>query len=126
MDRKHCGKRRNCSLRAISLFPTVFSKGLYCRHVKPGLVWERVKHGYYLINKMFNTFPNKPWFLRVCTTSLWEKEKLFVTINFSFSHSVFYTFGELSAIFIKLKKMVICKLFQFGRDQNLLFGKGLN
>ena len=28
------GKRRNCSLRAISPFPTVFSKGLYCRHVK--------------------------------------------------------------------------------------------
>ena len=32
--RKHCGKRRNCSLRAISPFPTVVSKGLYCRHVK--------------------------------------------------------------------------------------------
>ena len=31
---KHCGKRRNCSLRAISPFPTVFSKDLYCRHVK--------------------------------------------------------------------------------------------
>ena len=25
---KHCGKRRNCSLRAISPFPTVFSTGL--------------------------------------------------------------------------------------------------
>ena len=34
MGRKHCGKRRNCSLRAISPFPTVFSKDLYCRHVK--------------------------------------------------------------------------------------------
>ena len=32
--RKHCGKRRNCSLQEISPFPTVFSKGLYCRHVK--------------------------------------------------------------------------------------------
>ena len=32
--RKHCGKRRNCSLRAISPFPSVFSKDLYCRHVK--------------------------------------------------------------------------------------------
>ena len=32
--RKHCGKRRNCSLRAISSFPTVFSKDLFCRHVK--------------------------------------------------------------------------------------------
>ena len=34
MGRKHCGKRRNCSLPAISPFPTVFSKDLYCRHVK--------------------------------------------------------------------------------------------
>ena len=32
--RKHCGKRRNCSLRAISPFPTVFSKGLIPRSVK--------------------------------------------------------------------------------------------
>ena len=32
--RKHCGKRRNCSLRAISPFSTVFSKDLHCRRVK--------------------------------------------------------------------------------------------
>ena len=32
--RKHWGKRRNCSLRAISPFPTLFSKDLYCRQVK--------------------------------------------------------------------------------------------
>ena len=42
---------------------------------------------------LLNPFPNKPWFLRVCSTSLlktlWEKEKLLVTSNFSFSHSVF-------------------------------------
>ena len=31
----------------------------------------------------------------------WEKEKLLVTSNFSFSHSAFYPFGELSAIFMK-------------------------
>ena len=34
MGRKHCGKRRNCLLPAISPFPTVFSKDLYYRHVK--------------------------------------------------------------------------------------------
>ena len=28
------GKKRNCSLQAISPFPAVFSKDLYCRHVK--------------------------------------------------------------------------------------------
>ena len=34
MGRKHCGKRRNCSLRAIFPSPTVFSKGLFPRGVK--------------------------------------------------------------------------------------------
>ena len=27
---KHCGKRRNCSLRAISSFPTMFSRAVCC------------------------------------------------------------------------------------------------
>ena len=40
--RKHCGKRRNCSLRAISPFPTVFTKGLFPRGVKSVVVWEWV------------------------------------------------------------------------------------
>ena len=64
-----------------------------------------------------NSFPNKPWFLRVCNPSLlktlWEKEKLLITSNFSFSHSVFYPLEELSAIFIKFE-IVVCKLFGFG------------
>ena len=47
-----------------------------------------------------------------------------VTSNFSFSHSVYYSFGKLSAIFIKFEivvcklfqfDIVVCKLFQFGR-----------
>ena len=42
--KKQCRKMRNCSLQAISPFPTVFSEHLYSRHVKnQGLVWERVK-----------------------------------------------------------------------------------
>ena len=44
--------------------------------------------------------------------TLWEKEKLLGTSNFSFSHSVFNPFRELSAIFIKFE--IVCKLFQFG------------
>ena len=36
MSRKHCGKKRICSLQAISPFPTVFSEDLHCRHVKAG------------------------------------------------------------------------------------------
>ena len=80
-----------------------------------------------LTNRFFsvNPFPNKPWILRVCSASLlktlWEKEKLLVTSNFSFSHSVFYLFGELSAIFIKFE-IVVCQLFQFGSIENLSFG----
>ena len=65
----------------------------------------------------FNPFPNKPCFLRVCSTSpvktLWVKEKLLVTSNFSFSHSVFYLFAELSVIFFKFE-FVVCKPFLFG------------
>ena len=65
-----------------------------------------------------NPFPNKPWFLHVFSRSLLktlgEKEKLLMTSNFSLSHSVFYPFGELSAIFIEFE-IVVCKLFQFGR-----------
>ena len=61
-----------------------------------------------------NPFPNKPWFLRVCSTGLLktlsEKEKLLAI--FSFSHCVFYLFGELSAILIEIE-IVVCKLFQF-------------
>ena len=32
--RKHCGKRRNCMLWAISPFPRVFSKGLFPRGIR--------------------------------------------------------------------------------------------
>ena len=96
----------NCCLQALSVWKS-----------PKFVVWERV-----------NPFHNKPWFLRVCSKSLlktlWEKEKLLVTSNFSFSRSVFYPFGKLSAIFIKFE-IVVCKLFQFGRVQNLFFGKGL-
>ena len=77
----------------------------------------------------FKPFPNKPWFLRVCSKSLlktlWEKDKLLVTSNLSLSHNVFYPSGELSDIFIKFE-IVVCKRSQFGRVQNLSFEKGLN
>ena len=79
---------------------------------------NEICHTVKLIDCMvFNPFPNKSWFLRVCSThllkTLWEKKKLLVTSNFFFSHSVFYPFRELTTIFIKFK-IVIRKLFQFG------------
>ena len=61
--------------------------------------WTR----YTFLNVCFNPFRNNPWFSCVCSTSLlktlWEKEKLLIASNFSFSHSVFYPFAELFAIF---------------------------
>ena len=70
-----------------------------------------------LLFHIVNPFPNKPLFLSACSTSplktLLEKEKLLITSNSSFSHSVFYSFKKLSAIFIKFE-IVICKLRQFG------------
>ena len=60
-------------------------------------------------------FQNKPLLLRVCGTgllkTLWKKEKLLITSNFSFSHCVFYLFGKFSAIFIKFE-VVVSKLFE--------------
>ena len=47
--RKHCGKRKKCSLRAISPFPTVFSQGLYQRHVK---TMDCMGKGYSLLNNI--------------------------------------------------------------------------
>ena len=53
-------------------------------------------------NLLLKPFPNKPWFLRVCSTSvlktLWEKKKLFVKSNLSFFAQCFLpiwrTFGH--------------------------------
>ena len=70
-----------------------------------------------------NLFPYKPWFLCVCNKNLmktlWEKEKLFIMSNFSFTQCVFYPSGELSDISIKFE-IVICKLFRFGRVLNFV------
>ena len=109
----HCWKMRKWWLPAFSPFPTMFSKECFLKDVKS---WDSVVNCVKHI--LFNPFPKKPWFVRVCSTSLlktlWEKEKLLVTSNFSFSHSVFYPFGELSAILIKFD-IVVCKLIEFGR-----------
>ena len=72
-------------------------------------VFDKVKN---IVGKGENAgypFQNKPWVLRFCRTSLlktlWEKEKLLVTSNFSFSHSVFYLVREISAFFVKFENI---------------------
>ena len=75
----------------------------------------------------FNPFPNKPWFLRVCSTSLlktlWEKEKLLATSNFSFSHSVFYSFGEFLP-FSSNMKLTSANSFNLEKSKICCLGKG--
>ena len=74
-------------------------------------------------------FQTSPCFLCVCSTSLlktlWEKDKLIVMSNFSFSHSDFYRFGELSAIFIEFK-IVIANSYQFGSLKFVVWERVLN
>ena len=141
MAENNVRKKEECWLPKFSLFPLVVSVIFFYwvvksqNTVKPVLETTCIKRPLALRDHCSNTttllnpFPNTPWFLPVCSRSLlktlWEKEKLLVVSNFSFSHNAFYLFEELSAIFIKFK-IVICKLFQFGRVQNLSFGKGLN
>ena len=73
---------------------------LHCLLIGQGLILP-----FYLVSWLTPSQTNLAWFLLVRSTclliTLWEKGKLSVTSNFSFSHSVYYRFGELSATFIK-------------------------
>ena len=57
--------------------------------------------------------------------TLWEKKKLLVTSNFSFSHNVFYSIRQLYPIcpYFWHNIFICCWI---GRVQNWLWGKGLN
>ena len=62
-SRKHCVKRRNCSLRAISPFPTMFSKAACCWCVKMSIYGVRVKELNVTVNlvsrlHLLNSFSN--------------------------------------------------------------------
>ena len=52
--RKHWGTMRNCSYKTISTFPTVYSKDLYCRHVKTRACLGK---GYIDLNWYFTNVP---------------------------------------------------------------------
>ena len=76
---------------------------------------------------LFNPFPNKPWFLsasgRSLLKTLWEKEKLLVTSNFSFSHRVFYLFGKLP--FSSNLILLPANCFSLEESKICCLGKGL-
>ena len=76
---------------------------------------------------LVNLFPNKPLFLRVCSSCLENsvgKEETARKEQFLFPHFVFLQFGEISSIFIN-SKIVVCKLVQF-RKVKFVVGKGLS
>ena len=88
--RQYCGKMRECLLSAFSCFPILFFKAFLLRVINP--------------------FPNKPWFLCVCITSLLktlqEKDKLLVTSNFSF----YQCFLPVSRTFSHFQRIQNCHL----------------
>ena len=53
------GKRRNCSLRAISPFPIVFSKDFYCRHVKTRACLGKASVGWLVVLRFNATLTAK-------------------------------------------------------------------
>ena len=72
-------------------------------------------------------FPKQALVFTGLLKTLWEKEKLLETSNFSISHSVFYPFWELPAIFNKVEivypfwelyaifnefEILVCELFR--------------
>ena len=71
--KKHCGKRRNCSLRVISPFPTVFSKDLFCRHVKTRACFAR--------NEQFLLFPK--CFQKTCPADTYKPGLVWAGLNAS-------------------------------------------
>ena len=80
-----------------SLIQLSFSALIVMRRIPPSCrLFCQVSSLYKLrLKPVFNPFPNKLWFLRVCRTSLlktlWEKEKLLVTV-FSTRFDNFLTF----------------------------------
>ena len=87
------------------------SNTLLPRHAGP-LSDQSLKH--WSVGKKISY--EQPLFLYAFSTSplktLWEKTELLVKSNFSFSPSVFKSFGEFSDIFFG-SKSVICKIFKF-------------
>ena len=89
---------RNCSSRAISPFPAVFSKDLYCRHIKNqvsfGKGLKRNSVCVQLENFIFNPLPNKR-----------ENFSMGLTDNTSRLHIKRWEIGDLSlSLFLRYNR----------------------
>ena len=108
-------KHQNAVVTTVALTASGLDKNQACSNKRGAYCISLIHDNQQII---LTLFPNKPWFLRVCSSSLLktlcEKEKLLIASKFSFSHCVFDPFGELFAIFIQFE-IFVCKLFQFER-----------
>ena len=86
----------------------------------------------YIYNKkkkhcIFNHFPNKPWILRVFSTSLlrtlWEKENLLVMSNFSIVPHCFLAVMENFLPFSTNLKLLSANSFSLGESKSCPLGK---
>ena len=98
--RKQCRKRRNCSLWAISPFPTVFWKGLFPRGVRRchcvGMGWR--------VNSLPHNSGYWPWGKKPFWKHFEKRKKVLLTGIFYFSLNVSTTSCTeiaISAMFIK-------------------------
>ena len=79
--RKHCGKRRNCSLKEqFLLFPQCFQKACFPGASKGVIVWEWVLHcmleAFTTQSRLFKTLRSKAFL------NLWEEEKMHGNLHF--------------------------------------------
>ena len=116
---KHCGKRRNCSFWAISTFVTVFKKPSAAEASESVYMRERV-----------NPCPHTDAFWHLCSRqlykTLWQKEKLLTTSNFSFCHNVFNSFSVFIPTFIELFHVFVWMISKSSSADLLNEGKGLS
>ena len=99
-----CGLELNTLDRTWLMYKMSFALDIFaCCKICVSLTLSQTSPGFYMSA------------VQVFLKTLWEKEKLLIMNNFSFSHSVFYPFRQLSAIFI-IFEIVVCKLFQFRKS----------
>ena len=77
---------------------------------------------------ILNPFPNQPWFLCVCRKgllkTLWVKEKLLVSSNFSFSHTAFSCHFEIFLLLSSNMKLSSANSFSLEGSKVYCLGKG--
>ena len=120
LSRKHCWKRRNCYLPAISTFPTMFSKPvlLMCQNE---YLWSTG------LNSVAQKRIKKCWFFLKRGKDCGKKKKSWWSA-FSPFPTMFYTLPNKKFYFFSYVYFVICKIIAFDLDESkiLLVGKELN